>query len=145
MTDMQAALGISQLKRLDAFVTRRHEISKKYDDSFKDCSFKVPYQHPDNYSARHLYVIQLNQTQNSLNRRQIVESLQARGIQANVHYIPVHLQPFFKSMGFGKGDFIEAERYYEEAISLPIYFNLTDKQVDYIKIQLYKFFKKYES
>jgi len=131
MTELQAALGISQMVRLDQFVRKRHELARRYDDLLRDLPVTTPWQHPDGYSAFHLYVIRLQLDNNIYSlHRQVFESLRAQGIGVNLHYIPVHTQPYYAKMGFKKGDFPEAERYYQEAISLPLYpaMNEADQQ-----------------
>jgi UDP-4-amino-4,6-dideoxy-N-acetyl-beta-L-altrosamine transaminase len=122
MTDIQAALGLSQMQRLDSFISQRHELAKAYNENLRNLPLQLPWQHPDSYSAWHLYVIRLNK------RRQVFESLREAGIGVNVHYIPVHTQPYYQHKGFKLGDFPEAEKYYDEAISLPIYPLLTKIQ-----------------
>lgn len=131
MTEIQAALGISQLKKLDYFVSRRINLSSLYDDKLSSLPLKLPWQHPDGISSRHLYVIQLKLSQNNF-RFSVFEKLKAEGIGVNVHYIPIHTQPYYRKMGFGWGDFPIAEDYYNNAISLPIFPNLTDREQDYI-------------
>jgi len=130
MTELQAALGVSQMVRLDAFVSRRHELAKRYDALLHDLPVKTPWQHPDSYSGLHLYVIRLQLDKIDKNHRQVFEGLREQGIGVNLHYIPVHTQPYYQNMGFKQGDFPEAERYYSEAISLPMYQGLTDQQQD---------------
>ena len=130
MTELQAALGISQMERLDAFVARRHELAKRYDLSLQDLPVTTPWQHPDTYSGLHLYVIRLQMDKIDKTYRQLFNSLREQGIGVNLHYIPVHTQPYYQNMGFKQGDFPEAERYYTEAISLPMYQSLTDRQQD---------------
>ncbi len=132
MTDLQAALGISQLQRIDEFVRRRHKLAARYDESLKDLPVTLPWQDPDTYSAYHLYVIRLHLDQLAKSRKQIFEELQAAGINVNVHYIPVHTQPYYERLGFKTGDFPEAEEYYREAITLPLYYSLRDEEQDYI-------------
>ena len=132
MTELQAALGISQMERLDAFVARRHELASRYDELLKDLPVITPWQHPDSYSGLHLYVIRLQLNKIKNNHREVFEGLREQGIGVNLHYIPVHTQPYFQNMGFKKGDFPEAEHYYSEAISLPMYQGLTDNQQDEI-------------
>jgi len=132
MTDLQAALGISQLKRLDEYVTRRHDIAKRYDRLLTDMPVTLPFQHPDCYSSWHLYVIRLQLDAMTTTHRAVFECLREHGIGVNLHYIPVHTQPWYQRMGFKPGDFPEAERYYTEAISLPIYPTMTDEQQDQV-------------
>lgn len=132
MTDIQAALGTSQMHRLDEFVSKRHQISKRYDYLLKDLPVKVPFQLEDTYSALHLYVIRLKLDDIHLSHKQVFEGLREKGIGVNVHYIPVHLQPYYSAMGFQNGDFPESEKYYSEAISLPMYPNLSEKDHDMV-------------
>jgi UDP-4-amino-4,6-dideoxy-N-acetyl-beta-L-altrosamine transaminase len=136
MTELQAALGVSQLARLDAYVARRHAISRRYDDLLERLPVTTPWQHPDSYSAWHLYVIRLKPHEGSPARGQVFESLRRQGIGVNLHYIPVHTQPYYLRKGFRNGDFPEAERYYAEAISLPMYGTLTDAQQDQVVASL---------
>lgn len=128
MTDLQAALGISQMERLDDLVARRHTLAARYDMLLEDLPISRPWQHPDSYSGLHLYVIRLQRQRLGRSHRAVFEGLRDRGIGVNLHYIPVHTQPYYQQMGFKSGDFPEAERYYAEAISLPIYSTLSDAQ-----------------
>lgn len=132
MTDMQAALGLSQLKRLDGFVARRHKLVSRYNKALSNLPLVLPYQHPGTYSAFHLYVLRLKSSAMKKDRRQVFEEMRASGIGANVHYIPVHTQPYFRTLGFNAGDFPEAEKYYENAISLPMFPGLSEKDQDYV-------------
>lgn len=125
MTDLQAALGVSQITRLDDYVAHRHRIARCYDEMLAGLPVHTPWQHPDSYSGMHLYVIRLALEKIRPNHRQVFESLVKQGIGVNLHYIPVHTQPFYRRLGFCEGDFPEAERYYTEAISLPIFPGLT--------------------
>jgi UDP-4-amino-4,6-dideoxy-N-acetyl-beta-L-altrosamine transaminase len=125
MTELQAALGISQFDRLDDYVARRHEIADTYDRLLAALPLVRPWQDPDGHSAYHLYVIRLKTDQLSRTRADVFASLREQGVGVNVHYIPVHRQPYFEKMGFARGDFPEAERYYSEAISLPMFPTLT--------------------
>lgn len=130
MTELQAVLGISQMERLDGFVARRHELAKRYDIFLQQLPVTTPWQHPDSYTGFHLYVIRLQLENIDSTHRQVFESLRGQGIGVNLHYIPVHTQPYYQNMGFKRGDYPQAERYYGEAISLPIYQGLTDHQQD---------------
>jgi dTDP-4-amino-4,6-dideoxygalactose transaminase len=130
MTDMQAALGASQMSRLDEFVTKRHAIARRYDELLVALPVKTPWQHPDTYSGLHLYPIRLNRHAIKATHREVFDILRARGIGVNLHYIPVHTQPYYQNLGFKQGDYPEAERYYADAISLPMYPNLTEAQQD---------------
>jgi UDP-4-amino-4,6-dideoxy-N-acetyl-beta-L-altrosamine transaminase len=128
MTELQAALGLSQMNRLDAYVANRHTLAKSYDEQLATFELSTPWQHPDGYSSFHLYVVRLAEGR----RRQVFEALRARGIGVNVHYIPVHTQPFYQSMGFNVGNFPQSERYYAEAISLPLYPGLSEADQDQV-------------
>jgi UDP-4-amino-4,6-dideoxy-N-acetyl-beta-L-altrosamine transaminase len=128
MTDLHAALGVSQMARIDAFVAQRHQIAAKYDKLFVELPVQVPARDQD-YSALHLYVIRLKLNLISRTHHDVFVALREQGIGVNLHYIPVHTHPYYREMGFAMGDFPEAERYYREAISLPIYPGLTDEDV----------------
>ncbi|NLW48745.1 MAG: UDP-4-amino-4,6-dideoxy-N-acetyl-beta-L-altrosamine transaminase, partial [Firmicutes bacterium] len=132
MTDIQAALGYSQLDRIDEFIKRRRYLAERYNRLLVDLPLVTPWEHPDCKSAFHLYVIRLKLDQIRKTHRQVFEALRQAGIIVNLHYIPVHTQPYYERIGFKKGDFPEAERYYGEAISLPMYFELSDKEQDYV-------------
>lgn len=126
LTDIQAALGLSQLSRLDEYVQRRNELASRYDSMLVGLPLQTPSVSPESYSAFHLYVIRIKSQKHG--RRQIFDTLRAEGIGVNVHYIPVHTQPYYRRRGFRQGDFPAAEAYYEEAVSLPMYPTLTDTQ-----------------
>lgn len=128
MTDMQAALGLSQMRRLDEFVAKRHAIAKRYEELLADLPVITPWQHADSYSGLHLYVIRLKPAEIGKTHREVFEALRAAGIGVNLHYIPVHMQPYYQRLGFQAGHCPEAERYYAEAISLPMYPGLTEEQ-----------------
>ncbi len=128
MTELQAALGISQMQRLDTFVTQRHDLAKRYDELLADLPLTLPWQHPDGYSGLHLYVVRLRLDQINKTHLQVFEALREASIGVNLHYIPVHMQPYYQNMGFSKGDFPQAEQYYEEAISLPMFSSMTHEQ-----------------
>ena len=130
MTELQAALGLSQMQRLEAFVIKRHELASRYDNLLQDLPITLPWQHPDSYSARHLYVIRLQLEQINITHLDVFNALRAAGIQANLHYIPVHMQPYHQKMGFASGQFPEAEKYYKEAISIPLFSAMTAGQQD---------------
>ena len=132
MTELQAALGISQMERLDAFVSRRHELAKRYDAMLRDLPVLTPCRLPETYSALHLYVIRLKLDRITKTHLQVFETLRNQGIGVNLHYIPVHTQPYYKNLGYQPGDFPEAESYYREAISLPMHQGLTNLQQDRI-------------
>ena len=125
MTEMQAALGLSQLQRLDEFVARRQVLAKQYDELLKDLPVTLPFRQPENRSALHLYPILLE----AKHRKQIFDYLRSHDIGVNVHYIPVPTQPYYrKRFGFQAGDFPCAENYYAQAMSLPLYFSLSDEE-----------------
>lgn len=138
MTELQAALGVSQMQRLDDYVSRRHALARRYDEQLADLPVTLPWQHPDSYSGLHLYVIRLKLDQIDRTHREVFEALREQGIGVNLHYIPVHTQPYYQRMGFKAGDFPEAERYYAEAISLPMYPTMTTAQQDQVITALSK-------
>ena len=127
LTDIQAALGINQMKRIDEFVKIRNSLANRYDDLLTDLPVRLPIQPSYCYSARHLYVIRLKD-QNS--HKAVFEKMRDMGIGVNLHYIPVHLQPYYKNLGHKMGDYPVAEEYYASAISLPLYTQLTHIQQD---------------
>ncbi|CAN5233644.1 UDP-4-amino-4,6-dideoxy-N-acetyl-beta-L-altrosamine transaminase [soil metagenome] len=132
MTDIQAALGASQMTRLDEFVERRQQLAQRYNEKLKLLPLTTPTVHQDAYSAFHLYVIRLKLDAIKRTRLDVFEALRERGIGVNLHYIPVHTQPYYRRMGFKAGDFPAAENYYREAISLPLYFGLSEDQQDQV-------------
>jgi len=130
MTDIQAALGLSQLQRLDEFVARRRSLARRYNDKLAGLPVVTPWQHSDACSAWHLYVIRLQPETAGMSRRQLYEQLWQSGIGVNVHYIPVHLQPYYRDLGFGLGDYPEAEHYYDEALTLPLFPGMSESDQD---------------
>jgi dTDP-4-amino-4,6-dideoxygalactose transaminase len=128
MTDIQAALGLSQMQRLDEFVQRRHEIATRYDDALKTLPVLTPRQESQNYSSYHLYPTRIRQEECNKTQRQVYDALWQNGVAANLHYIPVHRQPYYESLGFKAGDFPEAEQFHREVISIPMYPTLDLKQ-----------------
>jgi UDP-4-amino-4,6-dideoxy-N-acetyl-beta-L-altrosamine transaminase len=132
MTEMQAALGMSQMRRLDAFVKRRQMLARHYHIAFKDLPLHLPWQHPDTDSAWHLYVVRLQLEELGMTRKEAFDALHSRGIGVQVHYIPVYLQPFYESLGFCSGHCPQAERYYAEALSLPLHPSITKDDEDRI-------------
>ncbi len=136
MTDIQAALGLAQLRKVEKFVERRRYLAEKYNEELRDLPVALPWQDPDAYSAYHLYVLRLHLEELKKSRKQIFQELRAAGINVNVHYIPVHTQPYYKKLGFKTGDFPEAEEYYREAISLPLYYGLHDGDQDFVIAKL---------
>lgn len=125
ITDIQAALGSSQLARLANFIARRRAIAARYDRELEALSLVRPWQHPDGLSAYHLYPVRIS---GAPGRRRVFDALRGAGIGVNVHYIPVHTQPYYRALGFRPGDFPAAESYYAEAISLPMYAALSDSE-----------------
>jgi UDP-4-amino-4,6-dideoxy-N-acetyl-beta-L-altrosamine transaminase len=132
MTELQAALGVSQMDRLDQYVARRHELSHRYDALLAGLPVTTPWQNPDGYSGRHLYVIRLHLAKIARTHCQVFDSLREQSIGVNLHYIPVHTQPYYQAMGFQPGDFPAAEGYYAEAISLPMYPTMSEVQQDQV-------------
>jgi UDP-4-amino-4,6-dideoxy-N-acetyl-beta-L-altrosamine transaminase len=130
MTDIQAALGFSQLARLQQYVVRRHELARRYDKGFANLPVTVPYRHPDSHSATHLYPIWIDPQFRS--RADVFNALRADGVGVNVHYIPVHTQPYYRAKGFKWGYLPNAERYYEGTISLPMFPSLTELDQDHV-------------
>ena len=136
MTDIHAALGLSQMQRLDEFVTMRRAIARRYDKLLAGLPITVPWQHPNSHSGFHLYVIRLKLSEISKTQREVFKALHASGIMVNLHYIPVYRQPYYEQLGFKIGHCPEAERYYAEAISLPMYPGLPDELQDKVAAAL---------
>ncbi|NNB02135.1 UDP-4-amino-4,6-dideoxy-N-acetyl-beta-L-altrosamine transaminase [Pseudomonas fragi] len=130
MTELQAALGVTQMERLDHYVARRHQLARRYDDLLTGLPVTAPWQHADSYSGLHLYVIRLQLDKIEKTHRQVFEALRELGIGVNLHYIPVHTQPHYERMGFKPDDFPQSQTYYQEAISIPMFQTMTDKQQD---------------
>ena len=130
ITDIQAALGLIQMQRLDEFVSRRHEIAERYDAELMLLPITTPYQVPDMYSSYHLYPIRVSEAKSGKTQQQVYDVLWQNGVAANLHYIPVHRQPYHESLGFKTGDFPEAEQFHREVISVPMYSALQQEQQD---------------
>jgi UDP-4-amino-4,6-dideoxy-N-acetyl-beta-L-altrosamine transaminase len=148
LTDFQCALGLSQLKKIDRIIQRRREIVQKYNSEFKDIiEVKIPEINPiDSNPVWHIYIIQLNLDRLKVDRREIFEALRAENIGVNVHYIPVHLQPYYqKTYNYHKGDFPKAENYYLRAITLPIFPKMSKKDVDDVIEAVKKVIKYYKN
>ena len=145
MTDINAALGLSQLDRLDEFILKRHSIAKKYDLAFADKPLITPYQHQDNYSSYHLYIIRIKNSVKGLNKLNLFTSLREAGILVNLHYIPVYQQPFYEKIGYDINHFPESEKYYEEALSLPIHTLLKNEEQDFVIENVLNFLSKQET
>ena len=124
MTELQAALGVQQMDRLDDYVLVRHRLAERYNKALNNLPLQLPFHLPNTYSGLHLYVIRVDQ----LIHRQVFDGLRGEGIGVNLHYIPVHTQPYYRAMGFSPGDFPAAEQYYREAISIPIFYGMTTAQ-----------------
>lgn len=134
MTDIQAALGIHQLRRLDEFIQRRRQYARMYDEGLADLpEIKTPIAHEDRSHAYHLYVIQIDPERLTLDRARFIEKLKAYNIGTSVHYIPVHLHPFYqKTFGYSRGDLPKTEACYDRIISLPLYPKMTEADVAYV-------------
>lgn len=127
MTDIQAALAISQIKRLNKIVKRRHEIAEVYNEELKDLPIQLPWQDPKTYSSFHLYVIRLNLDETDITHKEFFTKMRNAGILVNLHYIPVYFHPYYRRLGFKKGYCAEAEKYYSDAISIPMFPSLKSK------------------
>ena len=128
MNDIQAALGLNQMKRLDEYVNHRHKIAKYYDNELKNLAVILPWQAPNVNSSYHLYPILIKANSNFKTQRQVYDELRKNGIGVNLHYIPVHRHPYYEHLGFKKNDFPVAEKFHQEAISIPMHVLLQDEQ-----------------
>lgn len=137
MTELQAALGVSQLKRIDEFVAARHHLAKRYDAKFAGVPITLPHQAESGYSALHLYPIMVN---DPAQRKPLFDYLREKGIGVNVHYIPVHTQPYYQQLGHKVGDYPAAEEYYSRAISIPMYSTLSENEQDFVINAIREFF-----
>jgi UDP-4-amino-4,6-dideoxy-N-acetyl-beta-L-altrosamine transaminase len=137
MTDMAAALGTSQMTRIDAFVRRRRAIAARYDEALRSLPVVTPWQHPQAVSSYHLYPIRILGGK----RKDVFDRLREAGVLVNVHYIPVHTQPHYRKLGFKVGDFPEAEGFYREAMSMPMFPALTDAQQGQVTVMLAEFLR----
>jgi UDP-4-amino-4,6-dideoxy-N-acetyl-beta-L-altrosamine transaminase len=138
MTDIQAALGTSQMQRIDGFVRTRHAIAHRYDRELVDLPVVLPWQSPHAHSAYHLYPIRIDSSKTSRTREEVFARMRKGGIGVNVHYIPVHTQPFYRMLGFKDKSFPVAEHYYEGAISLPLFSTLDVDRQDTVVDELRK-------
>ena len=141
MTDIHAALGFSQVKRLDKIVHGRREIAIKYDDALRTFPILIPWQTPENYSSYHLYPVRISSSRCKKTQRQVFDTLKQNGVAANLHYIPVHRQPYYENRGFKVDDFPEAELFHKEVISIPIYIGLNEKLLTHVVEALRKALK----
>ena len=130
MTELQGALGVSQMLRLSEFVSARHKLAARYYEKLANLPIVLPYQLPDTYSGLHLFVIRLNLEEISKTHKEVFDELRENDIGVNLHYIPVHFQPYYQKMGFKQGDFPHAESYYSNAISLPMFHGMAYEQQD---------------
>lgn len=145
ITDIQCALGISQLKKLDKFIDRRIEITNKYNEAFKDVEeITIPYEAPYGRSSWHLYVIQLHLDKLKVGRKEIFQALREEGIGVNVHYIPVYYFPYYQKLGYKKSLCPHAEALYESIITLPLFPQMSDKDVEYVIKRVYKVLERYK-
>lgn len=142
MTDIQAALGISQMTRLDEFVTQRQQIAKRYNNELAGLAFQIPLQSADSYSTYHLYPIRIKLGETKQTQRQVYDALKLAGININLHYIPVYRQPYYEAMGFKVGYCPEAEQYHRDALSIPMFPAMTEAQQDYIVGTMVNMFEK---
>ena len=146
MTDVHAALGLSQMQRLDKFVDRRRQIAQRYNEELAGLPCTLPFQENYGQSALHLYPVLVSETSDEESARlNLYEFLHRNGLGVNVHYIPVHTQPYYQQLGFGTGDFPVAERYYNLTLSLPIFSSMTDDQQDMVIGLLHQFFNNNNS
>ena len=132
MSDIQAALGVSQLGKIDSFIEKRNQIFSKYIDLLSSTDIQLPFTGKDYYSANHLFVIRIKLDKTNRKHYEVFKYLLDNNIGANLHYIPIYRQPYYNSFGYKKTDFPESEKYYKEAITLPIYPELRDDEVEYI-------------
>ena len=132
MNDIQAALGLNQMKRLDNYIKLRHKIAKNYDAELKNLPIVTPWQLPKTYSSYHLYPILIKKNINEKNQRQVYDLLRKNKIEANLHYIPVHLHPYYENLGFKKNDFPNSEKFYREVITIPMYAILEKKSQQHV-------------
>ncbi len=142
MTDLQAALGVSQMKRLNEFVNKRNEIAKLYNKSLNELPVILPVQQADSISSSHLYIIRLKLNELGLSHREIFNKLRDENLGVNLHYIPIHMQPYYQQKGFREGYLPEAEKYYTEAISLPLYSQMTEEEIEKVINVLSKILKE---
>jgi UDP-4-amino-4,6-dideoxy-N-acetyl-beta-L-altrosamine transaminase len=138
MTDLQSALGLSQMDRLDEFIEARHRVADLYKSTLQDSRINLPWQHPEYHSAFHLFVVRINRALVKKSHSQIFKELRDLGVGVNLHYIPVYLHPYYQKQGFVPGYCPEAEKYYSEAVSLPMHSKLTEQQQNKVVTSLLK-------
>lgn len=138
MTDLQAALGCSQMNRLDEFVARRRYLVDRYNEKLKGLPIKTPYVIADANPSWHLYIARVDFFKLNITKKELFARMKEKGVMLNLHYIPVHTQPYYEKLGHKVGDFPISEKYYAEAFTLPLYYNLIDKQQDEV-ISVLKF------
>ena len=142
MSEIHGALGLSQFQRIDEFLITRHKIAKKYDEALADLPIVTPWQHPDCVSSYHLYPIRISKSKHGLTQKQVYADLHLANIKVNLHYIPVYLQPFYANKGFKRGYCKNAESYFQEAISLPMYAEMTQAQQEEVCRQIRRVYEK---
>jgi len=140
ITDMQCALGLSQLKKLDKFIQKKQNLAKRYDEAFKDSIIKPLYQFNKN-SAYHLYVVRVDFSKLNITKAELFYKMREFGINLQLHYIPINKQPFYKKLGYGNENLSEMYKYYEEAFSIPLYYSLSEKDQDYVIEKLFEALK----
>lgn len=142
MTELQAALGLSQLEKIDAFVSSRRAYAEIYDNTLRDLPLITPWQHPDCESSYHLYPLRINTLKNGQGQKDLYREMHLAEIKVNLHYIPVYLQPFYADKGFQRGYCPHAETYFKEVISIPMYAGMTQSQQEKVCVQLNRVFQK---
>ena len=135
MTDIQAALGISQMNRLRSFVDRRRQLAMQYSEKLSELPLILPHQISESDSSWHLYIVRVK-PEGKIARDQLFDALRERGIGVNLHYIPVHLQPYYQALGFQSGDYPVAESYYQDALSIPLFHGMSDAEQDIVVASL---------
>jgi dTDP-4-amino-4,6-dideoxygalactose transaminase len=138
MTEMQAALGLSQLRRLPSMQVRREALARRYDVELSELPLRLPTRLPDRIPSWHLYAVEIDPARTPIGRNTVFAGLRALGIGVNVHYIPIHTQPYYRRLGFKPGDFPNAERYYAHALSLPLFPDMTDAQQDMVIVAVHR-------
>ena len=141
LAEIPAALGISQMRRLDSFVSRRHTLQERYHQMLSDFPLTLPFQSKDCYSALHLYPIQIDLSRLSKTHSMIFNELRENGLGVNLHYIPVYKQPYYQNLGYKESNYPNTENYYNRAISIPLFHSMTDKQQDEVVRVLKKVLK----